>query len=111
MLPEKAQNLFFILFVSVNLTDIALVQPIRIGINWLGVWKFCVGPQIVRTLELVRMRSKLLLLRSSGVVRDANRAVPCRISRYRIFCAHFSKTEMLNQELYVSYMILIKGVL
>ena len=72
MLPEKAQNLLKILFVSVNLTDIALVQPIRIGISWLGIWKFCVGPQIVRTLEHVRMRSKLLLLRSSGVVRDAN---------------------------------------
>ena len=87
VLSENAQNLFFILFLSVTLTDMFLVQPIRIGIHWVGVWKFCISPQLVRTLEHVRKRSKLLLSRSFGVVRDANRAIQhlnpaCRISRY-----------------------------
>lgn len=86
-LTENAQNLFFILFLSVTLTDMFFVQPIRIFIHWIGVWRFCISPQLVRKLEHVRKRSKLLLSRSFGVVRDANRAIQhlnpaCRISRY-----------------------------
>ena len=72
---STSQPLLFTVIISVALADILFVQVLNIAIEWIFLHLIICGGPLVDIMEHLRLRSKLVLMRSSGLIREATCAL------------------------------------